>query len=157
MECCLGPENPQIFAQADRNLWQPRCWKMYIVLYYVLSFIKMFASCPGDCYAVIYLTLCTSYTKRWLAMICIIESHYVKALLGFTRAKAHVVSLVVGPHTKQLLGCSWNCILWYVRVEQKVHERGFLCVGLWVYSIYVMNSLGYKNMFFLPKFWRKIM
>ena len=64
---------------------------------------------------------------------------------------------MVGPLTKQLLGCSWNCILWYVRVEQKVHERGFLCVGLWVYSIYVMNSLDYKNMFFSAKVLAKIM
>ena len=47
------------------------------------SLLKMFASCPGECYAVIYLTLCTSYTKRWLAMIWIIESHYVKALFWF--------------------------------------------------------------------------
>ena len=26
----------------------------------------------------------------------------------------------------------YMCIYIYMRVEQKVHERGFLCVGLWV-------------------------
>ena len=30
------------------------------------------------------------------------------------------------------LGVLWVTLPYYMRVEQKVHERGFLCVSLWV-------------------------
>ncbi len=48
----------------------------------------------------------------------------------------------------------------YVRVEQKVHERGFLCVSLWVCN--EQSRLKFflkwrKIFFFWLKFWRKLM
>ena len=47
-----------------------------------------------------------------------------------------------------------------MRVEQKVHERGFLCVSLWVCNeqsqLKFLSEMA-KDFFFRLKFWRKIM
>ena len=48
----------------------------------------------------------------------------------------------------------------YMRVEQKVHEKGFLCVGIWVRnkkSRLKYFVLKWRRHFFLLKFWQKIM
>ena len=47
----------------------------------------------------------------------------------------------------------------YMRVEQKVHERGFLCVSLWVCSEQsrLIFFLKWRKFFFWRKFWRKFM
>ena len=49
----------------------------------------------------------------------------------------------------------------YMRVEQKVHERGFLCVGIWVRNkksrLYKVFCPEMAKAFFLLKFWQKIM
>ena len=46
----------------------------------------------------------------------------------------------------------------YMRVEQKVHERGFLCVSLWVCNEQsrLKFFLKWRNIFFLAKVLAKV-